>query len=115
MDQIELTITAKEAWHSWRLHHPHPRGQRNMAALSLKSPGLAPEDICRLCAMATTTFDRDLHAYRQGGIHTRQEVALHRRQRPLAAYRTSIEADVRQRPPARVAEAAARMAQLTGA
>ncbi len=85
-----------------------------MEALSLQSHGLAPEDIARLCAIAKTTFSRYLHAYRTGGIEKRLEVSLHRRQGPLTDYRTSSEADLRQRPPATVAEAAARMAPLTG-
>ena len=114
MDKIELTTTERDALQSWRFHHPHPRVQRTMEALSLQSPGRAPEDIGRLCAMAKTTFSRSLHAYRAGDIEKLHEVSLPRRQRALADYRTSIEADVRQHPPARVAEAAARMTQLTG-
>jgi transposase len=85
-----------------------------MEALSLKSQGLAPEDIARLCAISKATFYRDLHAYRTGGIEKLHEVSLHRRQSPLTDYRTSIAADFRQRPPASVAEAAARIADLTG-
>jgi transposase len=114
MDKIEFTTTEREALHSWRFHHPHPRVQLKMEALSLKSQGLAPEDIVRLCAIAKTTFYRYLHAYRTGGIEKLHEVSFHRRQSQLTAYRTSIEADFRQRPPATVAEAAARIAQLTG-
>src|SRR6266540_368071 len=64
--------------------------------------------------IAKTTFSRYLHAYRPGGIEKLHEVSLHRRQSQLTDYRTSIEADFRQRPPATVAEAAARMAPLTG-
>jgi transposase len=85
-----------------------------MEALYLKSQGLAPEDICRLCSISKTTFYRYLHAYHEGGIDTLKEVPFYRRQSQLAEYRTSIEADLRQRPPASVAEAAARIAQLTG-
>jgi transposase len=85
-----------------------------MEALSLKSQGLAPAQISRLCAISKPTFYRYLHEYRQGGIAKLTEVPLHRRQRQLADYRTSMEADFRQRPPASVAEAAARIADLTG-
>jgi transposase len=114
MDKIEFTTPERDALHYWRFHHPHPRVQRKMEALYLQSQGLAPEDIWRLCAISKTTFYRYLRAYREGGIKKLQEVSLHRRQSALAAYRTSIEADLRQRPPASVAEAAARIAQLTG-
>ena len=114
MDKIEFTTNERDALQYWRFHHPHPRVQRKMEALYLQSQGLAPEDIWRLCAISKTTFYRYLHAYREGGIAKLQEVSLHRQQSALADYRTSIEADLRQRPPANVAEAAARIAQLTG-
>lgn len=114
MDKIEFTTTERKALHYWRFHHPHPRVQLKMEALYLQSQGLAPEDICRLCSISKTTFYRYHHEYRAGGIEKLQEVSFHRRQSQLADYRTSIEADLRQRPPASVAEAAARIAQLTG-
>jgi transposase len=114
MDKIEFTTTEREALHYWRFHHPHPRVQLKMEALYLKSHGLGPEDISRLCAISTTTFYRYLHEYRDGGIEKLKEVPFHRQQSQLAAYRTSIEAALRQHPPASVAEAAVRIADLTG-
>jgi transposase len=114
MDKIEFTTTEREALHYWRFHHPHPRVQRTMEALYLQSQGLAPATSCRLCAISKTTFYRYLHEYREGGIEKLTEVPFHRRQSQLADYRTSIEADLRQRPPASVAEAATRIAVLTG-
>jgi transposase len=85
-----------------------------MEVLYLKSQGLTPEEVWRLCAISKTTFYRYLHAYRQGGIAKLTEVPFYRRQSQLADYRTSIEADLRHRPPASVAEAAQRIAELTG-
>jgi transposase len=114
MDKIELTTTERQALQYWRFHHPHPRVQRKMEALYLKSQGLAPEDVCRLCGISKTTFYRYLHTYHEGGIDSLKEVPFYRRQSQLAEYRTSIEADFRQRPPASVAEATARIANLTG-
>jgi transposase len=114
MEKIEFTTAEREALHYWRFHHPHPRVQLKLEALYLKSQDLTPEDIGRLCAISPTTFYRYLHEYRTGGIEKLKEVPLHRRQSQLAAYRTSTEADLRQWPPASVAEAAARIADLTG-
>ena len=98
MDKVECTTTARDALRSWRLHHPHPRVQRKMEALSLKSQGLAPADLCRLCSIAQPTFSRSLHTYHDGGIAALKEGPLYRRQSPWAAYRPSMEADLRQRP-----------------
>ena len=114
MKQIEFTTAEREMLHYWRFHHPHPRVQRKMEGLYLKSQGLSPQDICRLCALSKTTFYRYLHEYREGGIEKLKEGPFHRRHSELADYRAIIEADFRQRPPARVAEAAQRIEQLTG-
>jgi transposase len=114
MKQIEFTIAERETLQYWRFHHPHPRVQLNMEVLYLQRQGLAPEAIRRLCALSKTTVYRYLHEYREGGIETLKEVNLHRRHSQWADYRASMEADFRQRPPATVAEATARMAQLTG-
>lgn len=114
MDQIECTTAEREALHYWRFHHPHPRVQCTMEALYLKSQGLSLQDVCRLCAISKTTFYRYLDEYREGGIAKLTEVPFHRRHSQLADYRAIIEADFRQRPPASVAEAAQRIAQLTG-
>lgn len=114
MDQIEFTIAEREALHYWRFHHPHPRVQLKVEALYLLSQGVSPADVCRLCVLSKTTLYRYLHAYRAGGIEKLPEVPLHRRHSALADYRALILADFRQRPPASVAEAAQRIAQLTG-
>jgi hypothetical protein len=63
MEQIEFTTAERKALHHWRFHHPHPRVQLKMEALYLKSQGLLPQDICRLCVLSKTTFYRYLHAY----------------------------------------------------
>src|SRR4029450_11734582 len=110
MDKMEFTTAEREAWHYWRFHHPHPRGQRKMEALSLKSQGLAPEAISRLCAISKPTLYRYFHAYREGGIAKLQEVPFQRRRGLWAASRRSFGAGWRRPPPASVAEAAVRIA-----
>ena len=114
MDQIEFTTAERGALHYERFHHPHPRVRLKMETLYLKSQGLSPQDVSRLCALSKTTYYRYLHEYREGGIEKLKEVPFHRRHSELADYRAIIEADFRQRPPASVAEAAHRIEQLTG-
>ena len=114
MDKIECTTAERETWHSWRFYHPPPRVQLKMEALYLKSQGLAPADLSRLCAISQATFYRYLHEYRTGGIAKLKEVPFHQRQSQLADYRTSLEAAFRQCPPATGAEAGASIEALTG-
>ena len=114
MDKIEFTTAEKEMLHYWRLHHPHPRVQRKMEALSLQSRGLPPAESCRLWGISPPTFSRYLRPSRTGGIEALKRVSFARRQSQLAAYRASMEADCRQHLLATVAEAATRLAALTG-
>jgi transposase len=85
-----------------------------MEVLYLKSQGLSSAEACRLCAISRSTCARYLREYRSGGIDKLKEVPFSRRHSQLADYRVLIAADFRQRPPARVAEAAQRIEQLTG-
>jgi hypothetical protein len=48
MIEIEFTEEEMQALNYERYHHPHPRVQRKMEALWLKSQGLSHKDICRL-------------------------------------------------------------------
>ncbi|MCA1604368.1 MAG: IS630 family transposase [Acidobacteria bacterium] len=114
MIKLEFTTAEREALQYWRFHHPHPRVQLKMEALYLKSQGLAPEEISRLCSISTPTFYRYLHQYRVGGLAKLKEVHLHPRHNGLADHRASLEASFRQHPVASVAEAATRIEELTG-
>jgi hypothetical protein len=114
MKPIALTRAEREAVQSWRLPHPPPRGQRKMDARSLQRQGLAPAHIRRLGAMTKATFERYRHEDRHGGLAQLTQGPFPRRQSPWADSRPRMEAALRQRPPARVAAAAARIAALPG-
>ena len=114
MDQLEFSTVEREALQYWRFHHPHPRVQRKMEVLYLRSQGVAIAEICRLCAISKPTGYRYLREYRAGGLEKLRAVPYPRRSSPLADYRALIAADFRQRPPASVAEAAQRIEQQTG-
>jgi transposase len=114
MDRGEFSTAEQEALQYWRFHHPHPRVQRKLEALYLTSQGVSTAEVCRLCAIAPSTYARYRRAYRSGGIAKLQEVRGARRPSELTDYRVLLAAEFRQRPPASVAEAAQRIAQLTG-
>lgn len=114
MDQGEFSTAEREALQYWRFHHPHPRVQRKMEVLYLKSQGVASAEVCRLCAISHSTYARYLRAYRSGGLAKLQAVPVSRGHSELADYRVLMAEAFRQRPPASVAEAAQRIEQLTG-
>jgi transposase len=114
MIQVSFTPEAIEALHHERFHHSHPRVRLKMEALYLKSQGLSHHDIARLCRIAETTLQRYLKSYREGGIEALKTLTFHRPPSDLAAHREMLAAAFSARPPATVAEAAARIKELTG-
>lgn len=98
----------------WRFHHPDPRVQVRLEALYLRSQGVATGDIPRLCGISKASFHRYLNAYVAGGIEQLQRLEHYRPQRELVKHRLTLEGYFRQHPPATVAEAAAKIAELTG-
>jgi transposase len=98
----------------WRFHHPDARVQVRMEALYLRSQGVANRDIPRLCGISNASFPRSLTAYATGGIEPLQHFEPRRPRSPLHQHRPPIEADFQQRPPATVAEAAAKIEAWTG-
>jgi transposase len=113
---IKMTFSEAEivALRHWRFHHPDPRVQVRMEALYLRSQGVANRDILRLCGISKASFHRYLTAYVRGGITQLKHREPRRPRSALHHHRTTIEAEFRQRPPATVAEAAARIEALTG-
>jgi transposase len=114
MIKIAFSEAEKQALHHERFHHPHPRVRRKMEALWLKSQGLAHQDICRLAGVNGNTLVSYLHQYEQGGVERLKQLNFRGRFSELRAHRESIEAHLREHPPATINEARAKIAELTG-
>ena len=76
--------------------------------------GLAGDHIQRLCAISKATYYRYLAEYRRGGLAQLKEVPGSARESVLQEYRGTLEAYFLAHPPATVAEAQAKLAELTG-
>ncbi len=114
MLKLEFSAADIEALQYWRFHHPHPQVQLKMEVVLLRSQDLENETIQRICAISKTTFYRYLHEYQTGGVEKLKELNGHRPESELAPHRTMLEDYFRQHPPATVAEASAKIADLTG-
>jgi transposase len=114
MIKITFSETDIEALRYWRFHHPDPRIQVRMEALYLRSQQVANCDILRLCGLSKASFHRYLHAYVTGGIEQLKHLEPRRPRSALHPHRPTIEAELRQHPPATVAEAATSIEALTG-
>jgi transposase len=103
-----------DALRYWRFQHPDPRIQRRMEARYLRSQGVANGDLVRRCSISNASFHRYLNAYVTGGIEAVKHLQPRRPRSALHPQRATIEAEFREHPPATVAEAAVRIAALTG-
>ena len=114
MIRIEFTEEAIAKLRYERFHHPHPRVQRKMETLLLKSDGLPHKQITRIVGISENTLRDYLREYKQGGVERLKELRFHHPQSELAEHRQSLETYFEQHPPATVNEAAAKIEELTG-
>ena len=72
---IKLTFTAQdnEALEAERYTHPHPKVQRKMEALYLKSLKLEHQLICKICRIEEPTLVRYLRAYDLNPAHLEEK------------------------------------------
>jgi transposase len=113
---IQLTFTTDDIdqLHYERFHHPHPRVQQKMEALYLKSQGYSHGEIGRLLRITKPTLVRYLRDYETGGITKLKELTFYRPASELMPHRESLEAYFREHPPKALAQAAAKIKELTG-
>lgn len=114
MIKKEFSKEAIEALQYWRFNHPDPRVQVRMEAIYLKSQGMKNRSIIGLSRISKASYHRYFNAYITGGIEKLKEIDHYRPQSKLVNHRTTIEAYFREHPPATVAEAIAKIKELTG-
>lgn len=114
MITIEFTATEKQALHYERFHHPHPRVQKKMEALWLKSQGLPHKEITKLTGISPNTLRSYIRDYQSGGIEKLKEINFYRPQSELVNHTRTLKDHFREFPPASINEAIATIESLTG-
>lgn len=114
MIQVEFTEQMIEALKYERYHHPHPKVQQKMEVLYLKSQGLAHQDIRRLCTISKTTLTHYLRQYLEGGIERLKQLDYQGQPSQLNVHAASVESYFKAHPPQTIAEAQAKIAEITG-
>src|SRR5262245_11446314 len=113
---LRLTFTPDQlaALEFERYHHPHPRVQRRMEALWLKSQGLPHRQIARLTGVSPNTLRAYLRLFRSGGVEALKRFDFHRPQSDLMDHRDCLEEYFLEHPPATAKGAGAAIERLTG-
>jgi transposase len=114
MIQIEFTQEQIDELDYERYHYPHPKVQRKMEAVYLKSQGLSSAEICRLCRICKTTLVTYLRQYQEGGIERLKELGYGGKTSALDEHRDTLKAYFEEHPPRSAKEAQDEIERLTG-
>lgn len=114
MMHIEFSETEISELRKERYQHPHPRVQRKMDALLLKSQGLSHGMIGAIVGVTQKTLREYLEDYQNGGIEKLKEINFYQPQSDLSEHVSKIEEQFRANPPATIKEAAAKIKEITG-
>jgi transposase len=97
-----------------RYHHPHPRVQRKMTVLWLKSRGLTHADIAEFADVSPRSVQRYLDEFEQGGLGRVRRLGWQGRHCELDEHRDSLEDYFLGNPPRSAREAQEAIERLTG-
>ena len=111
---LNFTEGEKQALHYERYHHPHPRVQRKMEALWLKSQGESHQRIAQLTGLTANMITRYLKDYQAGGIERLKEIHFRQPVSELVGHQQTLEEYFKAHPPATIKEALDKIEKLTG-
>src|SRR5262249_37333448 len=97
-----------------RYHHPHPRVQRKMEVLCLKSLGLTHADIAAFADVSPRSVQRYLDDYQQGGLDRIRRLGWQGKPCALDEHQPSLEDYFIEHPPRSAREAQEAIERLTG-
>jgi len=114
MIKIEFTETDRQLLYKERYNQPHPRVMLKMDVVYLKSLGLSNDVVCQITQVCGNTMREYLKQYIEGGIERLKGINFYKPSSELVEYSGSIESYFTENPPASIAEASEKIAQLTG-
>jgi transposase len=114
MLKIEFTTEDIKKLHYERYHHPHPKVQKKMEVLYLKSQGITHKEICRLSQITKTTLTKYIRQYQSGGIEGLKNLGYTGQSSTLNQHSDSLKEYFKSHPPSTVAEASTVIEKLTG-
>jgi transposase len=114
MIKIDFSEQDLKIIHSERFNHPVPLVQRRMEVLWLKSQGLPHKQIAKLAGVCDNALTKYLRLYLQGGLDEVRNVNFYRPKSKLEQYSESIKHHFRENPVSSIAEAVAKIEELTG-
>ena len=114
MIKIEYTQASMDALFEGMLNHDNVRSRRKMMTVYLKGIGIDHERICKICRLSRPTLASYLKEYRDDGMKgiTRKLSKGHPSE--LNAYSKQIKDAFKEKSPATIKEAKAKIKEITG-
>lgn len=112
--RVGLTEDEQRIVNEERESHPEPHVRRKMLVLWSLHCGLTREQAARLADVGRATVQRYVAAFRDGGLDGLRQWNVQGPVSDLAAHRQAVRESLEQRPVRTIAEACARIEQLTG-
>ena len=97
-----------------RYHHPHPRVQRKMEVLWLKSRGLTDAEVAELADVSPRSVQRYLDEFHTGGLEQVRRLGWKGKECELDQFQGSLEDYFLEHPPRSAQEAQEAIRRLTG-
>ena len=97
-----------------RYHHPHPRVQRKMEVLWLKSRGLTHAEIAEFADVSPRSVQRYLDEFVEGGLERVRQLNWRGKACALDEHQPSLEDYFIEHPPRSAREAQEAIVRLTG-
>lgn len=114
MLKLEFTTEDVKALKEQRFSHPHPRVQKKMEAVYLKSQNLSHNQICQLVGISRTTLLSYMKQYEAGGIEQLKKVNFRSPQSELQNHKTQLEDYFKEHPFTSINQACSIIAGQTG-
>lgn len=114
MIQVEFSPVDIEQLRFERYHYPHPQVQKKMDVLYLKSKGVPHKEICDLCSISKTTLTVYLRQYQADGLEGLKRLNYKGQPSKLNPHTETLKTYFEKHPPRSVAEAQAKIEELTG-
>jgi len=114
MIQIAFSADDIEKLNHERYHHPHPKVQKKMEVLYLKSRGLPHKEILRLSQISESTLTIYLKQYIEGGIDGLKKLGYKGKPNELMAHADTLEQYFKENPPRTINEAQDAIHKITG-
>jgi len=113
---IEVAFTKEDVQmlNHERYNHPHPRVQRKMETLWLKSHKIPHKQIAKIAGISINVVTLYLREYKEGGIEKLKELNFNEPESELKQHTSTIESYFRKYPPATIKEAMGKIEKLTG-